>query len=172
MAHIYTFQGKTPQIHPSAFVAPTATLIGDVIIHKDASIWFGAVLRGDKNQIVIGARSNIQDNAVLHCNGRFPTLVAEDVTIGHGVIMEGCIIGPGTLVGMNATILSGAIIGEKSLIAAGSVVREGQQYPPQVLLAGVPATRKRELDEESLTRIARAPEFYLNLKTEYDLGSS
>ncbi|NJL96141.1 MAG: gamma carbonic anhydrase family protein, partial [Anaerolineae bacterium] len=119
------FKGHHPQIAPDVFLAPTATVIGDVIVGARANLWFGAVLRGDLNQLRVGARSSVQDNCVLHTNTSAPTVVGDDVIIGHGAVLEGCTIAPGCLIGMNATVLSGAQLGPGCIVAAGAVVREG-----------------------------------------------
>jgi carbonic anhydrase/acetyltransferase-like protein (isoleucine patch superfamily) len=167
---LMTFNGKSPQIAAGVFVAPTVVIIGDVTIAENANIWFGAVLRGDLNQIRIGVRSSIQDNAVLHTNRRHPTLISDDIIIGHGAVMEGCQIGQGCLIGMNATVLDGAVIGEQSIVAAGAVIREGQTIPPRVLVAGVPAIIKAELTEESYSRILHGIENYQDLMRRYENG--
>lgn len=164
---ILAYRTKRPVIAPDAFVAPNATIIGDVTIEAGASIWFGAVLRGDQNRIIIGARVSVQDNAVIHCNKQHPTVIEADVTVGHGVVMEGCHIKQGVLIGMNATILDGATVGARALVAAGSVVLENQVIPPEVLAAGVPARVKGRLSETMLQRLARAPEFYQELANNY-----
>src|SRR5580700_5473999 len=119
---IITYRGKTPKIHPSAFVAPTAVLIGDVEVGEESSVWFGAILRGDNGPIRVGARSSIQDNSVLHVSHDCETVVGNDVTIGHSVTLEDCRIEDWALVGSNAVVLNGAVVGRKSLIGAGSVV--------------------------------------------------
>lgn len=123
------YNGKTPYVHPSAFVAPTAVLIGDVEVAESASIWFGAVIRGDNGPIRIGARSNVQDNAVLHVSENNRTIIGTDVTIGHCATMEDCTIEDGALVGTNSVVLNGATVGRRSLIAAGSVVAAGATIP-------------------------------------------
>lgn len=158
---IIEFKGKRPQIHPSAYIAPNATIIGDVVVEAEASVWFGAVIRGDSGQIKIGPRTSVQDNVVIHVNGRSNTIIEADVTIGHGVVVEGCHLHQGVLIGMNATVLSGAVVGSGSLVAAGAVVGENKIIPPNVLVAGVPAKVKRKLDEEAQKRIALAPEAYV-----------
>src|SRR5919202_2669847 len=139
---IVSFNGKSPQIAPGAFIAPTATLIGDVVVEEEVSIWFGAVLRGDFGKIVVRRGSNVQDNAVLHSEEEFVTEVGEDVTVGHCAVLEGCTIGRGSVVGMNAVVLPGAQVGEEVMIAAGSVVREQARIPARVLVAGQPAEVK------------------------------
>lgn len=158
---IIEYKGKRPQIHPTAYIALTATIIGDVVIEAEASVWFGAVIRGDHGRIVIGARSNVQDNVVVHVNGRHDTIVDADVTIGHGVVIEGCHLQAGVLVGMNATVLSGAVVEAGSLIAAGAVVGENQHIPAGVLAAGVPAQVKGELSEATQKRLVEAPKAYV-----------
>lgn len=150
-----------PSIHRSAYIAPTAVLIGDVTLGEDASVWFGAVLRGDTGRIAVGARTSVQDNVVLHVNDEEDTLIGNDVTIGHGAILEGCQVGDGVLIGMNATILSGAKIGAGSLIAAGAVVGENKVIPEGVLVAGVPARVIRPLSPELQARLAEAPQAYV-----------
>lgn len=168
---IIPFQDKTPHIAEGVFIAPTAVIIGDTILHSGANIWFGAVLRGDLNQIVIGSRSSIQDNSVIHVNRRKMTLVGEDVIVGHGAILEGCEIGNGCMIGMNATVLSGAVIGMQSIVAAGTLVREGQIIPPRVLVAGVPAEIKRELNEDQYSQVLRGIDSYQELMRHYSSGN-
>ena len=126
---IIEYQGKKPRIADDAYIAPTAVIIGDVIIEEGANVWFGAVLRGDVGQIVIGPRVSVQDNSVVHVNRRHNTVVKADVVIGHAVVIEGCLIEEGALIGMNATVLSGSTVGAGAIIAAGSVVRENQTIP-------------------------------------------
>jgi carbonic anhydrase/acetyltransferase-like protein (isoleucine patch superfamily) len=164
---IIEYEGKRPQIAEDAFVAPTAVIAGDVIIKSGANIWFGAVLRGDENQIVIGERSSIQDNVVIHVSAENPTVVGPDVTIGHSVVLEACRIEAGALVGMNATVLDGAIVGARALIAAGSVVRENQVIPPNTLAAGVPAQLKGPMSEAAREHVATATEVYQMLARNY-----
>ncbi|MBN9644405.1 gamma carbonic anhydrase family protein [Corynebacterium mendelii] len=145
---IYAYRGKTPRIHPSAFIAPNATIIGDVVIGPDAGIFYGCVLRGDVNTITIGARSNVQDNSVFHVDGDQPCTLGEDVTIGHMALIHGATVADGCLIGMKAALLSGSTIGAGCLVAAGAVVLEGQDIPPKSLAAGVPAKVRRELSDE------------------------
>lgn len=158
---IIEFKGKRPQIHPSAYIAPTATIIGDVVIEAEASVWFGAVIRGDHGRIHIGPRSSVQDNVVVHVNGRSNTLVDADVTIGHGAVLEGCHLHAGVLVGMNATVLSGAVVEAGALIAAGAVVGENQRIPAGMLAVGVPARVKGALSLETQERLKEAPLAYV-----------
>lgn len=150
MAIILPFDGRSPDIDPDAWVAPNASLIGKVTVAADASIWFGAVARGDIDEISIGARSNLQDNAVIHTESGSPTIIGADVSIGHGAVVHGCTVEDGCLIGMNATVLNGAVIGAQSLVAAGAVVLEGTIVPPRSLVAGVPAKVRRELSDEEV----------------------
>ena len=150
MAHLIPFDGHHPQIDDAAWLAPTATAIGKVRVAADANVWFGAVLRGDIDEIVLGERSNLQDNAVIHTESGNPTIVGADVSIGHGAIVHGCIVEDGCLIGMNATVLNGAVIGANSLVAAGALVLEGTVIPPRSLVAGVPGKVRRELTDEEV----------------------
>lgn len=145
---IYPFQGKRPRIHRSAWIAPNATIIGDVEIGPDSSIFYGCVLRGDVGPIRIGSRCNIQDNSVIHVEREAPCILEDDVTVGHMAMLHGTHVGAGSLVGMSATLLSRSTIGSGSLIAAGALVREGAEIPARSLAAGVPATVRRELSAE------------------------
>ncbi|KAA3658745.1 MAG: gamma carbonic anhydrase family protein [Chloroflexi bacterium] len=164
---IIEFNGKRPSIAKTAYIAPTAVIIGDVTIGDEASVWFGAVIRGDEGKIMIGPRTSVQDNVVLHVNSRSDTIIESDVTIGHGVVMEGCHIGVGALIGMNATVLSGAEVAEGALVAAGAVVGEGQQVPAESLATGVPAEIRGPLSERLKARLAKAPEFYVKYGRRY-----
>lgn len=160
MALILEYMGRRPHIATDAYIAPNATIIGDVTIGPGASVWYGAVVRGDVGRIIVGPRTSVQDNVVLHVNGRHDTIIGADVTIGHGVVMEGCEIGDGVMVGMNATVLSGATVGAETLIAAGSVVRENAHVPAGVLVAGVPGVVKGPLGEEMKARLQRGAAHY------------
>jgi len=168
---IIEYKGKAPRISPSAFVAPTAVIIGDVIVGDEASIWWGAVIRSDQNQnpISVGARTSIQDNCVLH-SGEAPTIIEDDCTIGHGAIMEGPLIKRGAIIGMNVTLLENVEIGEEALIAAGSVVVPHTKIPPRVLAAGAPAKVKKELAGEALHWIKMGSSTYVNLCKSYKGG--
>jgi carbonic anhydrase/acetyltransferase-like protein (isoleucine patch superfamily) len=147
MALILPYNGKTPTVAPDAYLAPNATLIGNVTIGAEASVWFGAVLRGDDEAITIGARSNVQDNAVVHADIGFPTIVGEDVTIGHGAIVHGAKVGDGALIGMGSTLLNGSSIGAESVVGANALVSEGKAFPARSLILGVPGKVARELDD-------------------------
>jgi carbonic anhydrase/acetyltransferase-like protein (isoleucine patch superfamily) len=156
-------------VAPDAFLAPTAVLIGDVTIHSEASVWFGAVLRGDNpsHGIVLGARSSIQDNCVIHVGDWCPTVIGPEVTIGHGAVMESCWIGEGSLIGMNAVILQEAEIGRECLIAAGCVVKEGARIPDRSLVAGVPGQIRKTLEGAAARWVGRSARHYVELSREY-----
>ena len=166
-AMIIELDGKTPQVAEDAFVAPTAVLIGDVTVEAGASIWFGAVLRGDNSAIVIGAGSNVQDNCVIHCADELPTIVGANVTVGHMAMLEGCVIGDGSLVGMGAIVLQRAKVGANALVAAGAVVGEGMEIPDGVLAAGVPAKVKKELAGSSQRWVETAAREYQSKRLRY-----
>jgi carbonic anhydrase/acetyltransferase-like protein (isoleucine patch superfamily) len=169
MALIVPFNGKTPRIHPSAFIAPTAVLIGDVTIGAESSVWFGAVLRGDdpNHGIVVGPRTSVQDNCVVHVGAWGPTVIGTDVTVGHGAKFESCVIGDRTVVGMNAVILQNARVAEECLLAANTVVLEGQQIPARSLVAGVPGTVKKTLDGSAARWIEGGGAHYVELSRKY-----
>jgi carbonic anhydrase/acetyltransferase-like protein (isoleucine patch superfamily) len=150
MAPIYSFAGDTPAIHPSVFVAPTASIIGRATLAEDASAFYGVSVRADTAAISVGAGSNLQDNVVLHADPGFPCSVGAGVSVGHAAVVHGCTVEDHCLIGMGATVLNGAVIGTGSLVAAGAVVLEGTVVPPRSLVAGVPAKVRRELtDDES-----------------------
>ena len=162
------YAGKEPRLGPRCFVAPNATLIGDIELGDDSSIWFGTVLRGDINFIRVGARSNIQDNSVVHVeHGTGPVIIGDEVTVGHAAVVHGCTVGRGALIGIGAKILSHANIGAYALVAAGSVVQEGMEVPPRTLIAGVPAKIKRDLKPEELARMDRGWRVYVEYKDQY-----
>jgi carbonic anhydrase/acetyltransferase-like protein (isoleucine patch superfamily) len=164
---IIELDGKTPRVADDAFIAPTAVLIGDVTVEAGASIWFGAVLRGDNSAIVIGEGSNVQDNCVIHCADELPTIVGSNVTVGHMAMLEGCVIGDGSLIGMGAIVLQRAKVGANALVAAGAVVGEGMEIPDGVLAAGVPATVKKELAGSSQRWVETAAREYQAKRLRY-----
>jgi carbonic anhydrase/acetyltransferase-like protein (isoleucine patch superfamily) len=160
---IYALGGKTPQTPPPGryWLAPSATVIGEVEIGEDVGIWFGAVLRGDNEPILIGRRTNIQEGVMVHTDPRFPVLIGEGCTIGHHAIIHGCTIGDGTLIGMGATILNGAKIGRNCLVGANALVTEGKEYPDGSLIVGAPAKVIRELDEAAIQGLRRSADNYV-----------
>ncbi len=139
--NVIPYGDRRPEVAPSAFVAPGAYVIGKVRVGEGSSIWYGAVLRGDLDEIQVGARTSIQDNAVIHMDEGYPVAVGDDCVVGHAAVVHGCEIGDRCLVGMNATILNGAKIGEGSIVAAGAVVPEGREFPLRSLVVGIPAKR-------------------------------
>jgi gamma-carbonic anhydrase len=162
------YEGKEPRIGARVFVAENAAIIGDVEIGDDSSIWFGTVLRGDVHRIRIGARTNIQDNCVLHVTAaNWPTTLADEVTVGHGAIVHGCTIERGALIGMGSRVLDGAHVGELALVGAGALVTEGMNIPPRTLAVGVPARVKRELTHDELARLEQSWKNYVEYKTRY-----
>ena len=161
------YGGKTPKVHSSAFVAPTAVLIGDVEIGEESSIWFGTVIRGDNGPIRIGKRTSVQDNAVIHVSENSRTIVGDDVTIGHAAVMEDCVIENGALIGTNAVVLNGATVGSRALIAAGSVVAANASIPPETLAAGAPAQVKKKLEGVALGWVDHGGPEYVALSRSY-----
>ncbi|PZR53539.1 gamma carbonic anhydrase family protein [Xylanimonas oleitrophica] len=155
MATVLPYDGHMPEIDPTAWLAPTATVIGRVRIGPRASVFYGAVLRGDMDEIVLGAGSNVQDNCVLHTDTGVPTHVGENVGIGHGAIVHGATVEDGCLIGMGSTLLNGSVVREGAFVAAGALVREGQEVPAHHLAVGVPAKVRGELDEEGRERVRR-----------------
>lgn len=165
---ILAYNGHTPQFGTGVYIAPSADIIGDVVIGDHSSVWFGVVIRGDVHYIRIGARSNIQDGSVLHVmRGTHPLVVGDDVTIGHGCVLHGCTIESRCLISMGAIVLNGAHIGASSIIAAGSVVTEDTRVPPNSLFMGVPAQFRRHLNEEDLKVIERYASNYVAYKEAY-----
>lgn len=166
---LYNFDGYRPQVAESAFIAPTAQLIGNVIVEAEASIWFGAVLRADHGEraISIGARTSVQDTCVLHVSLHRGTSIGSDVTIGHGAILEACTIADRVVLGMNAVVLEDVEVGAGSLVAAGSVLTVGMKIPPGVLAAGVPATIKKEISGSSAWWIEHSAAYYVDLARRY-----
>ncbi|MBV9333122.1 MAG: gamma carbonic anhydrase family protein, partial [Candidatus Eremiobacteraeota bacterium] len=161
------YRGKRPKVDASAFIAPTAVLIGDVEIGPESSVWFGTVLRGDNGPIRIGARTSVQDNAVVHVSEGGATIVGDDVTVGHAAVMEDCRIEAHALIGSNATLLNGCTIGEGALIAAGSVVGQNVAIPSRVVAAGAPARVKKALDGEAASWIEISAGEYVKLSRMY-----
>jgi carbonic anhydrase/acetyltransferase-like protein (isoleucine patch superfamily) len=165
---IRPFGGSRPRFGARVYVASTAVLVGDVELGDDVNVWYGAVLRADLQSIRIGARSNIQDNVTVHVDSPdAPTVVGEDVTIGHAAILHGCRVERGALIGMQSTVLNGAVVGEEAVVAAGALVPPGMVVPPGALAAGVPAKVRREVTDEELAHVRRGIGVYLELKGRY-----
>lgn len=161
---------ELPAIHPDAFVADGARVIGAVAVGERASIWYNAVVRGDVESISVGACSNVQDNVSVHVDGSSPADIGEYVSIGHNAVVHGCTIGDGSLIGMGSVVLSGAVIGAGSLVAAGAVVLEGMEVPPRSLVAGVPAKVRRELTDEEVAGLRDNAERYLAIAERHAAG--
>jgi carbonic anhydrase/acetyltransferase-like protein (isoleucine patch superfamily) len=164
---VMDFEHHSPRISPSAYIAPDATIIGQVSIDADAVVMFGAVVRGDRDAIVVGAGSNLQDCVVIHGDPGAPTFIGKDVSVGHGAVVHGATVHDCVLVGMNATVLSGSIIGEGSIIAAGAVVLENNVIPPNSLVAGVPGVVRRETTESERAHIRANATTYRTLAQSY-----
>jgi carbonic anhydrase/acetyltransferase-like protein (isoleucine patch superfamily) len=164
---ILPYKGKHPIIGKNVFIAPSAVIIGDVILEDEASVWFGAVVRADLDRITIGAGTNIQDNCILHVDADQPLLIGSQTTIGHNAVIHGCTIEDHVLVGIGATILNGAVIRVGSVIAAGAVVPEGMKVGPLQLAAGIPAKIKKEYDNSRLAHNIDDAEIYLDLARSY-----
>ena len=158
---------RPDQVHPTAFIAPGAVVLGDVTVGEEASIWFNAVVRGDSEAIRIGRRANVQDGAILHADPGFPCQLGDNVTVGHAAIVHGATIADDVLIGMRAVVLNGANIGRHSIIGAGAVVTEGTVIPPGSLVLGMPGKVKRETAADDLTQIAHAAAHYVAAAAEY-----
>ena len=162
-----TINGYSPDIEESAFVAPNATLIGRVTIGKGASVWFGTVIRGDINEIVIGANSNVQDGCLLHVTHEYHLIVGECVTVGHGAILHGCTIESSCLISMGAIVLDGAVVGSGSIVAAGAVVAPQSKIPPNSLVMGIPGKVIRPVRAQDSLLIEAGWQHYLKYAGEY-----
>jgi carbonic anhydrase/acetyltransferase-like protein (isoleucine patch superfamily) len=163
----YMFKGKSPQLHPTVYVAPGVQLIGDIEAAENVSIWFNTVIRADNAKVTIGKGSNIQDGSILHVDPTFPLVIGEHVTVGHGVILHGCTVEDGALIGMGSTVLNGAVIGAGAIVGAGALVPEGMRVPPGTLAVGVPAKVIRELTPENIERAKRGAHSYVQKGGEY-----
>jgi carbonic anhydrase/acetyltransferase-like protein (isoleucine patch superfamily) len=165
---IKNFLEKSPKIHETAFIAETATIIGDVEIRAESSVWYGTILRGDVNYIRIGARTNIQDASVIHVSSKtHPTVLEDEITVGHSVTLHGCRVEKGCLIGIGSIILDGARIGRNSLVAAGSLVTPGSQIPEKSLVMGSPARVKRALTDEEVKGLEKFWRNYIALSRIY-----
>ncbi len=167
MTHIISIDGSTPEVGQDVFVAPTATLSGDVALADRSSAFYGVSVRGDSAPIRVGEGTNLQDNVVLHADEGFPCTLGSGVSVGHSAVVHGATVGDGCLVGMSATIMNGAVIGEQSLVAAGALVLEGTQVPPRSLVAGVPAKVRRELSDEEVAGLKTNADHYLVLAAKH-----
>ncbi|TCO79846.1 gamma carbonic anhydrase family protein [Marinisporobacter balticus] len=164
---IIAYEEIMPEIHPSCYVAENATIIGKVKLKENVNVWYGTVIRGDDNYITIGENTNIQDNCTVHIAKDFPTIIGDNVTIGHNAIVHACKVGNNVLVGMGAIILNGAEIGENVIIAAGSIVPPGKKIPSNTLVMGSPAKVVRELTEEDRKKLKKSAINYVALANKH-----
>jgi carbonic anhydrase/acetyltransferase-like protein (isoleucine patch superfamily) len=160
---LYALDGSAPILPADQryWIAPDAQVIGKVRLEEDASVWFGVVLRGDNEEILIGARSNVQDGSLLHTDMGFPLTIGPDCTIGHQVTLHGCTIGENSLIGMGATLLNGAKIGRNSLVGANALVTEGKEFPDNSLIVGAPAKLVRTLDDAAIAKLRESAAHYV-----------
>ena len=158
---LYQLDDHAPRLAGSAWVADSAQVIGQVELGEDASVWFGAILRGDTEPLRIGRGSNVQDNSVLHADAGFPTTLGEYVTVGHQVMLHGCTIGDGSLIGIQAVVLNGAKIGRNCLVGAGALVTEGKEFPDGSMIIGAPARVVKSLTAEQIEGLRRSAEHYV-----------
>ncbi len=166
---LYSLAGRSPALPPAdrCWIAPNACLIGDVRLGPDAAVWFGAVLRGDNEPIVVGARTNVQELCTLHTDMGFPLRIGEDCTVGHNAILHGCTIADGTLIGMGAVVLNGARIGRGCLVGARALVTEGKTFPDHTLIVGSPAKAVRTLDAEEIDGLIASAKHYVEKSRQY-----
>ncbi len=167
---VFQLDQIVPQTAESAWVAHNATVIGDVHLAEDSSVWFGAVLRGDVEKLTIGKGSNVQDGSVLHADAGFPLTLGENVTVGHLVMLHGCTVGDGSLIGIKAVVLNGARIGRNCLVGAGALVTEGKEFPDGSLIVGSPAKVVRQLTAEQIANMHRGAAHYVENARRYRTG--
>lgn len=167
---IYELDGIVPQISDSAWVADSAQVMGQVALADDANVWFGVVIRGDMDAIQIGKRTNIQDLSVLHADAGVPLTIGDDVTVGHHVMLHGCTVGDGSLIGIGAIVLNGAKIGKGCLVGAGSLVTEGKEFPDGSMIMGSPAKVVRQLSPEQLQGLLNSAEHYVDNARRFRAG--
>jgi carbonic anhydrase/acetyltransferase-like protein (isoleucine patch superfamily) len=163
----FTLNGKQPIIEDTAFVSTAATIIGDVHILGESSVWPGAVIRGDNDRIAVGRQSNIQDGAILHADVGHPLSVGDRVSVGHAAVLHGCTIGSGTLIGIHATVLNDAVIGQQCIVAAGAVVPEGKSFPDRSLIIGVPGRVARQLSDDEIVKLLDNAQEYVSKASIY-----
>lgn len=164
---VYVLGDKRPQLDPTVWIAPNATVIGDVRLAKNVSIWWNAVLRGDNDPITIGENTNIQDGSVLHTDEGVPLTLGANVTVGHLVMLHGCTVGDNSLIGIGSIILNGAKVGRNSIVGANTLIPEGKEYPDGVLIVGSPGKVVRELPPEAFARLAASAQHYVGNATRY-----
>ena len=167
---IYQLDDLSPAIHDSAWVADSAAVMGNVTLSEDSSVWFGVVIRGDTETITVGKGSNIQDNSVLHADHGMPLVIGENVTVGHQVMLHGCTIGDGSLIGIQAVVLNGAKIGKHCLVGAGALVTEGKEFPDGCMILGSPAKAVRQLTEAQIEGLKMSAQHYIDNARRYKAG--
>lgn len=167
---VYQFEQKIPRLAGDVWLAPTATVIGDVILEQGVSLWWNAILRGDNDLIHIGENSNIQENCVLHTDVGFPLILASQVTVGHAVVLHGCNVGEGSLIGIGSILLNGSTIGKNSLVGANTLIPEGKSYPEGVLIVGSPGKIIRDLTDEEMLKLRRSAEHYVEKGRRFQTG--
>ena len=167
---LYQLDQHTPRLAPGAWVADSAQVIGNVTLAEDASVWFGAILRGDTEPLVVGRGSNVQDGSVVHADVGFPVTIGEDVTVGHQVTLHGCTIGDGSLIGIQAVVLNGARIGRNCLVGAGALVTEGKEFPDGSLIVGSPAKAVKQLTPEQMERVRHGAKHYVENAARFRAG--
>ncbi len=164
---IYQFEERVPDIATTSFIAPGAKVIGSVVLKSFSSVWFNAVIRGDNDLISIGERSNIQDNAVLHTDPGIPLSIGDNVTVGHSVMLHGCVIGEYSLVGIGSTILNNARIGKRCIIGANTLITENKEFPDRSMIMGSPGRLIRQLSEEEMEQLIHVAEIYVKKVSRY-----
>jgi carbonic anhydrase/acetyltransferase-like protein (isoleucine patch superfamily) len=164
---VYQFGERVPSVHESVFVAPSASVIGSVILSENVSVWFGATIRGDNDIITIGKNSNVQEGAVLHTDPGIRLSVGENVTIGHQAMLHGCSIGDGSLIGIQAVILNGAVIGKGCLVGAGALITERKVFPDRSLILGAPASAVRELSDDDVAGLLKSAASYVDRRAQF-----
>ena len=167
---IYQLDDLSPAIHDSAWVADSAAVMGNVTLSEDSSVWFGVVIRGDTETITVGKGTNIQDNSVLHADHGMPLVIGENVTVGHQVMLHGCTIGDGSLIGIQAVVLNGAKIGKHCLVGAGALVTEGKEFPDGCMILGSPAKAVRQLTEAQIEGLKMSAQHYIDNARRYTAG--
>ena len=165
--NVLTIGDRVPDVAPDAWIADTATVVGEVSVGGGTGVFYGAVLRADTETVTVGSGSNVQDSATIHADPGSPARIGDGVSVGHGAVLHGCTVQDGCLVGMNATVLNGAVIGTESLVAANALVPEGMQVPPRSLVAGVPAKVRRDLHEDELEHLRTNAEVYRGLTVQH-----
>lgn len=172
MASILPFANSRPNIDPTVHMAPTVSVIGDVVIGAGSGLFPGVSVRGDSAPIRVGRDTNLQDNVVVHADAAFPATIGDRVSVGHGAVVHGCTVENDCLIGMKATVMNGAVIGAQSLVAAGALVLEGTQVPPRSLVAGVPAKVRRELTDEEVGKVEENAAHYVALSAAHRDGAT